>query len=303
MLRDFYNNYYKNLIKTEQESLIRNHQFLPEGKIGELYTAGRVLKRGLIQIPYMDLCVGTRCSLKCKECDQWNPYLKNHRCFSYKQIHDNVEQLLNNVNYIGRVNVLGGEALLHPEIVEIVQYLADQQKIGQLVIVTNGTIRIKKELLEVCKAKHVMIWVNRYDTSSKWNQIERDCRVNNIQIVTAISQQWETMGEYGKVYNNSVKELKCVLDHCCFKTCAMLYGNVFYRCGKAAIVENEKLCQESTLCKLKVDRIVSKLDMLIKLYRMYASDYMESCKYCISPKDREKIRAGIQMGGEENEKN
>ena len=301
MLRDFYNNYYKNLIKTEKESLIRNHQFLPEGKIGELYTAGRVLKRGLIQIPYMDLCVGTQCSLCCKECDQWNPYLKNHRCFSYKEICNNMEQLLSNVNYIGRVNVLGGEALLHPEIVEIVQYLADQQKIGQLVIVTNGTIRIKKELLEVCKAKHVMIWVNRYDASSKWNQIERDCRINNIQIVTAISQQWETMGEYGKVYNNSVKELKCVLDHCCFKTCAMLYGNVFYRCGRTAVIEQEGFDKMPDAEKIYADKIHSKLEMLWKLYKMYALEYLEACRYCIPPKKRKIIRAGEQVGGENHE--
>ena len=33
-------------------------------------------------IPFMDLSVGTICTLRCRDCSQWNPYLKNRTWFA-----------------------------------------------------------------------------------------------------------------------------------------------------------------------------------------------------------------------------
>lgn len=304
MLREFYNNYIKNLIKTEQEILDRNHQFLPEGKIGELYTAGRVLKRGLVQIPTVSVNVGMGCSLRCKDCDQWNPYLKNSNVKqrSYEDICRIFDALVRHVDYIGRVNIIGGEALIHPDIVKIVRYVAQCKKVGQTLIVTNGTIALSQELIDVCKEYHVLIWVNRYDKSRKWNDVEKACRLNGILITTAISQQWETMGRYGERHNYSRKELVESAEKCFLTMCMGIYGNVLYRCGVCGIIEEEGLGEERKLCKIELCRVRSKLSMMLRLYGMYAATYMEGCRFCVQPKDRKKIRAGVQIGEENEEK-
>ena len=301
MLKNFYENYYKSIIKIEKEALTRNHQFLPGGKLGEMYMAGRVLRRGIVQIPYADLCVGTKCSLRCKECDQWNPYLKNHRCFSYKEIRKNVDLLLKNVDYIGRISIIGGEALVHPEIDKIIEYLTQQKKIGQILLVTNGTIPLNEKLIKLCRENRILVWVNRYDNSIRWNDIEKKCRINGIQVVTAASQQWETLGKYGEVHKYTKEDMKDISSMCWLSVCAMLYGNIFYRCGRTAVIEQEGFDKMPDVEKIYVDKIHSKLEMLWKLYKMYALEYLEACRYCIPPKKRKIIRAGEQVGGENHE--
>ena len=64
-----------------------------------------------ICIPYMDFSITTKCSLKCKYCTQWNPYIKNKRNFSKTEIMNWLKNIFVSIDSCLFVTILGGGAI------------------------------------------------------------------------------------------------------------------------------------------------------------------------------------------------
>jgi molybdenum cofactor biosynthesis enzyme MoaA len=78
--------------------------------------------------------------------------LKDHKTFSFETLRQNLDTLFNKVDYIQRINIIGGEAMLHPKLPMIIQHILHyRDKIGYILIITNGTIIPTEELLSVLR--------------------------------------------------------------------------------------------------------------------------------------------------------
>lgn len=99
------------------------------------------------------LIITTRCSLRCKKCALGIPYFDDQK-------HDDLDMILNELDsifkiydYVERIDISGGEPLLHPDILEIVKHCSQHQiKFGSVRLITNGTILPKAELLETMQS-------------------------------------------------------------------------------------------------------------------------------------------------------
>lgn len=67
-------------------------------------------------IAFMDFSVAQVCSLNCKACTQWMPYLKKRKMFSAKEVHAWFEKIFQWIDYIHIISPFGGEAFLNPDL-------------------------------------------------------------------------------------------------------------------------------------------------------------------------------------------
>ena len=126
----------------------------------DLYDELRIKFENKNVIPFMDFSVAQRCSLNCRACTQWMPYLRNRKIFSGKEVNDWLEKIFKWIDYVHIISPFGGEAFLNPDFGDILEEMLSYQKkgkIGFIRIVTNGTIYPNKKLQEVLCNPNILI--------------------------------------------------------------------------------------------------------------------------------------------------
>lgn len=97
--------------------------------------------------------ITSRCTLKCKHCNMFMPYYKEHVDYTAQEIVNDLSLLFRHVDYIVSYKLLGGEPLINQELLDMIKMIGERygKKIGSIGIITNGTILPSDELLEVSK--------------------------------------------------------------------------------------------------------------------------------------------------------
>ena len=72
------------------------------------YIADNIFQHGFVQIMQVDVVVTTFCSLNCKNCSEWIPFLKEKKTFPAETLKQNIDELFRNVDFVQRINVIGG---------------------------------------------------------------------------------------------------------------------------------------------------------------------------------------------------
>ncbi|ENT7247856.1 radical SAM protein [Campylobacter lari] len=112
------------------------------------YFEKRVLE-GKVDIPYLELVLTTRCTLRCESCNNLMQYFSpsNQYTCTLEGIIESLELLLSKVDSIARVRIIGGEPLLFKDLPQLIDYLDAQKKILTFDILTNATIDFKEDLI------------------------------------------------------------------------------------------------------------------------------------------------------------
>ena len=106
--------------------------------------------------------ITSRCTLKCKHCNMFMPYYKEHVDYTAKDILEDLELLFRHVDYIVAYEILGGEPLINGELADMIRQIGDRygNRIGNIGIITNGTLLPDEQLIEISKKYNV-----KYDFS------------------------------------------------------------------------------------------------------------------------------------------
>lgn len=192
------------------------------------------LERGMNCVFHVDMTITTRCTLNCKNCNLFMPYYKEKRDYSFNELQESIDLLFERIDFVAHFGLIGGETFLHPELVRIIEYLGNNyhDKIGQLAIVTNGTIKPSDDLLEAIKKYDVFLSISDYtgvvsyaDKMKKLIELVTDYDIDyyrNDHIV------WTEFGFPLKPYNRNPKELKIHLESCRPDWNAIHDGKFFY---------------------------------------------------------------------------
>lgn len=114
-----------------------------------------------------NILLSTVCNLNCRDCLNFNPYLKKHYIDSFEEIKENIDLFFNAVDLIQRFQLTGGEPLLFKDVIRVIEYIGDnyRDKIIKFEIVTNGTIIPTDELCTVLEKYDVLVILDDYRCS------------------------------------------------------------------------------------------------------------------------------------------
>lgn len=117
-----------------------------------------------------DFYITSYCTLNCKLCMTGMPFIKNRRHVPVEEINDHLTRIFNIWDNAMRLNLLGGEPLMHPDVYEVTKTaLRYRDHIQEFRITTNGTIVPEDRLLELISAcgRSFSFVISNYGTLSK----------------------------------------------------------------------------------------------------------------------------------------
>ncbi|HEC1792717.1 radical SAM protein [Campylobacter sp. IFREMER_LSEM_CL2090] len=257
------------------------------------YFEKRVLE-GKVDIPYLELVLTTRCTLRCESCNNLMQYFSpsNQYTCTLEGIIESLELLLSKVDSIARVRIIGGEPLLFKDLPQLIDYLDTQKKILTFDILTNATIDFKEDLiLRFKKSKKARkISISDYRKSPnlkiplKQESILSKLKKNNIAFSYNTIDYWY---DIDKIYKRGRSKEDIIKN---YYNCQMSCVSLMTSEG----LENKQLAPKGAVFVCPISSSLSRLkgleefngdflnleDSKERFFEFYSQDFYKSCDYC-----------------------
>lgn len=231
----------------------------------------------------MDLVLTTKCSLKCEGCANLMQYYEKTSDVDFEIICKSINRLLKVIDFIDTIYVLGGEPFLYRKLDAVLNYLSKYENIGEIIIVTNGTIcpnGKEKKLWENLKNRRVKIRISDYGALSKnIDKLIEQCEINN---VTYIREEKGYFFDVGNMQSRKRTEVELnKVFHDCSTQCRSLYNGELHFCPRSAHGTDLGFVPkiEDNFVNLLNDdsdeKIRKKINDLV-----HREKYVEACDYC-----------------------
>ncbi|MDR0785636.1 MAG: radical SAM protein [Treponema sp.] len=267
---DFYNGF-KDIIKTIipkdillfRRKILSNKRLQPRTKL------------------YFEVHLTEHCNLACKGCSHFSPIAEKEylNISGFEMDCERLSRLSD--RQIHGVALLGGEPLLHPQIVDVIKIIGKLFDYEFINILTNGTLLLKQteEFWELCCKNRVSIHVSWYPINIDINAIKAKAEEHNVKIYCP-HERTNTM-------RKDVLDIQGEQDiednfKLCFKSnaCIQLQNGRLYPCS---VVPNIRHFNKYFNCDLKVTK-----DDYINIYEAkdtaeiacFLSKPIPFCKYC-----------------------
>jgi MoaA/NifB/PqqE/SkfB family radical SAM enzyme len=135
-------------------------------------------------LSYFVLNILSHCNLNCKGCDHFSPIADEYFvCFDDIQRDLKRMSVLTNGNVL-RIGVMGGEPLLHPDLLRILKEVRSAFPKTQVELVTNGVLLLKQddEFWSVCHEIDVMIVTTKYPININYDAIVKIANDKKVRI-------------------------------------------------------------------------------------------------------------------------
>lgn len=197
--------------------------------------------------------ITTFCTLNCQNCTMLTSYNKNKKHFEINKLKKDITLTFDIVDYISNLIVLGGEPFLHRDLEELINYIGSnyRNRIGNLQIITNGTLKVSEKLLQIMKKYNVEVRISDYTDRVQYQEklmdFCNDLDRYQIDYVSYGHGEWLNMGfPYENVnMGNTSNELR---EHMlkCNPNCQNVSEGKLYYCAQGWAAE------QSGLFKLKI---------------------------------------------------
>lgn len=255
------------------------------------------VKQGKIDIPYLELVLTTKCTLKCQSCNNLMQYFSasNQYTCSLQGLISSLEALLSKIDSIARVRIIGGEPLMFKELPELVKYLDSQRKILSFSLVTNATIDFKDELIAVLKKskKARKITISDYSKSPnlkiplKQESIISKLKLHKIPFTMDSSGENAAWSDPERIYKRNRSKEEIVQNFlACQIPCVSLMTSEGLEDGSLAPNGAVFVCPiSSSLSRLKglaefEGDFVNLQGDKARILEFYAQDFYKACDYC-----------------------
>lgn len=190
--------------------------------------------------------ITSRCTLKCKHCNMFMPYYKEHVDYTAKDILEDLELLFRHVDYIVAYEILGGEPLINGELADMIRQIGDRygNRIGNIGIITNGTLLPDEQLIEISKKYNV-----KYDFSDYTDVVDYKKRFDSaVKIVSDASLGYSVNRslrwcDFGFPVNNRMYDFDKVREH--MLSCGPIFHGLndgkYYYCHVSWSADKAKL--------------------------------------------------------------
>ncbi len=188
-------------------------------------------------IRFLVLWVGTKCTLRCKNCCNLIPYVKP---VSY-----DVQKVIENLTYITKdivvetLQIQGGEPFSHLKLDEIILSCVLNHNIKKIEIASNGTIFPNDKVLEILREHkdRVLLRFSKYKCAeSRQNDVSLYLQEKGIEVAYYDfmfgNGMWFDSGDINQSYNENSIEVQEIYKKCSNRSCWVLADDYMAVCGK-----------------------------------------------------------------------
>jgi MoaA/NifB/PqqE/SkfB family radical SAM enzyme len=134
------------------------------------------------RIPILHVHLVDHCNLNCRGCDNFSPL--SNKVFADSKIFENdcarIAKLSN--GKIDEIQLLGGEPLLHPQVIDFMKIARSAFPSNTISIVSNGILlpKMKEDFWNCCKENNISIIVTKYPINIDYTLIEKKIKAKGI---------------------------------------------------------------------------------------------------------------------------
>jgi hypothetical protein len=196
----------------------------------------QTLQARALRIKRIALVITTRCTLRCPHCVHLNSSYTERKDFSVEQVLASMGRVFHVAESVDAVSVMGGEALVHPDLCPILEALCDEKRLGEVSLTTNGTLLPAGPVLAALKHPRVRVFISNYPAlvapnTAKLIEIleEQGIRYD----VAPAEKPWVDAGGT-EIRKRNEGELAEMYARCLFAACPTLLGGKLYNCPRNA---------------------------------------------------------------------
>lgn len=247
-------NYFYDMLKVCQENGCSNYydmEYILQLPLIEKNLSGRALGRikdisgykemlqhnpetGKLNLNHIDYVVCEGCTLKCINCSNLMPYYNKPEILNDEKYMRALERLLEVVDHVGEIYLIGGEPFLNPELDKIIYRIYQNPKVGGISIFTNGTIIPGDNVLEAMRYGNVVMQVSDYKLEfQKIKELVIKLKEYNIEYVVKDYDTWIDLGNTEK-REFTESQIENNYRSCFFKINYTLHRGRLYYCPRSA---------------------------------------------------------------------
>lgn len=240
-------------------------------------------------IRFLVLWVGTKCTLRCKNCCNLIPYV---RPLSY-----DARKIINNLAYVTKdivvetLQIQGGEPFTHPQIDEIILSCIQNPNIKRIEIASNETIFPNDKTLKIIKEykDKILLRFSKYKcVESRQNDVDTYLQRAGVKATHYDfmfgNGLWFDSGDINQNYNRNKAEVKEIYRKCSNRSCWVLANDYMAICGKIINLLELKGGELDENNILNISALMENnlpfIDSLQEFDRKYIEEIPHLCGYC-----------------------
>lgn len=256
----------------------------------------KTIEEGKCVINFISIDITTVCNLRCKNCVDYIPYLKEHRHYPITEIMNSIDRFFGAVDLVYCVSLGSGEALFHPMIKDILRRLLSEEKIERIDLVTNGAAYPSdKELLDILRDSRIMLHMSNYSIPEKTNVSRKFYEEQGIDIRFMYNQNWREQSNIFADRCLNKEELEHIYLNCeQARICNhFVTDGKYYSCGKIRrILELSDFDSRHDYIELALYQPKELKEMIMK---QQLEPYMEACSWCDWHEEAVNVKPGEQI--------
>ena len=233
-----------------------------------------------IMLNSLDIVLTEKCSLKCKDCSNLMQYYEKPKNAEHSDLLRDIKNILNSVNHISEIRLIGGEPLLYKELDEVILEIRSFINFSEIVIFTNGTIVPNESLLSASDDKRIRYQISDYGESLSKNTSKMldVLKARKIRFIHDIVTSWQDCATLDRK-NRSLDETEFVYSNCCVNDAYTLLHGKVYGCPFSAHAEN--LNAIPVFKKDSIDiRSTAISEISSRLRELKNIRFLGACHYC-----------------------
>ena len=257
------------------------------------YGPGRIkdLLPGRLWVDKVDVCITTKCNMRCDGCDHLIPYYKEPAHLDKDRVIASIRKLDEAADRIFHLNILGGEPFLDPDLKYILEAVPSE-KCDVVQIVTNATvIPSDPELIDVMRRKKVVVLMSGYSQTEKVRNAFIEMLTREGIAYRVYYPVWTDFGA-PQDYHHSRSELKRQF-FACGESCHNLRDGKLYACFRSSHGSALGLvpCEKDEYVDLLNNTTKQNRKELRRL--IWRRKPLAACQYCLRGTDK---NVGIVRG-------
>ena len=240
---------------------------------------------GKLWIPRLDILLTEKCTLKCTHCNMFMPHYHRPLTKSLENLIDDIDIFFNCVDEITHIQIVGGEPLLNKNLYKFLDYLGQnyRQRIDNITITTNGTIRISEQLKNSVLKNDVYLSVSNYTNdlphlNKKLERFFKDMNEFGITYENKYKNEWVDYGD-PRIKFLGIENVKTHFKKCNAQFRAIENSKLYY-CHLSSSAHKAGLCNENPSDYLNLKESYTKEQIANFICGNIERGYVELCRSC-----------------------